>query len=70
MDNGAFTGSAEEVSWAYQNLSSVFAPYQFSVQQIVTNVPSVQLMRIRFPGKLPLMKSNCWDYVGIEIGIK
>ena len=65
MEYGAFTGSAEEVSWAYQNLSSVFAPYQFSVQQIVTNVPSVQSDADSISGEVTSNEVKllglCWD---------
>lgn len=42
MDNGAVSGNVDEVQWAYQNLASVFAPYKFEVQQVVTNETTVQ----------------------------
>ena len=42
MDNGCYTGSEEEVKWAYSKLNDVFNKYQFHLQQITTNVPEIQ----------------------------
>ena len=42
MDNGSISGNSEQVLWAYQNLGSVFNPYKFEVQQLVTNDSSIQ----------------------------
>lgn len=42
MDNGAVSRNADDEQRAYQNLASVFAPYKFEVQQIVTNETTVQ----------------------------
>ena len=38
MDNGAVTSNnSAELSWAYHKLSEIFQPYQFDIQQVVTN---------------------------------
>jgi len=42
MDNGGYSGSSEEVCWAYGKLQAVFAPYKFELQQIVTNDHKLQ----------------------------
>ena len=43
MDNGAVTvNSKEELEEAYKNLSSIYSPYKFSLQQMVTNDASLQ----------------------------
>ena len=43
MDNGAVTAnSSEYLNWAYDQLDSVFQPYQFAVQQVVTNDCDIQ----------------------------
>ena len=42
MDNGAVTGDSQYIKWAYSNLESVFAPYKFSLQQMVTNDVDLQ----------------------------
>jgi len=42
MDNGAFSGDSSEVQWAYDKLDSVFNPYGFQVQQVVSNHLQVQ----------------------------
>lgn len=43
VDNGAFTSNCEsEVNFAYENLSKIFAPYQFYLQQYVTNCSKLQ----------------------------
>ena len=43
VDNGAFTtNSPDRLTWAYQNLEGVFAPYKFAVQQLSTNCLPLQ----------------------------
>lgn len=42
MDNGAFSGSSEQLQWAYERLPEVFSPYRFELQQMVTNDESLQ----------------------------
>ena len=43
MDNGAVTvNSLEELNWAYEQLPTVFSPYQFGVQQLITNDLNLQ----------------------------
>ena len=43
MDNGAFTANDESsLNEAYDKLNSIFNPYQFEVQQVVTNDFSLQ----------------------------
>ena len=43
MDNGAVAvNSLEELNWAYEQLPSVFSPYQFEVQQLTTNDLNLQ----------------------------
>ena len=42
MDNGAVVGDTVFIKYAFANLSSIFHPYQFDVQQIYTNCPEVQ----------------------------
>ena len=42
MDNGAVTGTAEEVKWAFDVLPSIFSPYKFELQQFMTDIPSIQ----------------------------
>lgn len=37
VDNGAFTGTADEVRYTYTNLNSIFNPYGFEIQQVETN---------------------------------
>ena len=38
MDNLAFsTNDSSELQRAYSNLEEIFAPYQFSLQQFITN---------------------------------
>ncbi|XP_064087699.1 uncharacterized protein LOC135202300 [Macrobrachium nipponense] len=38
MDNGAITANtSEELEWSYKQLSNIFNPYKFDVQQVVTN---------------------------------
>lgn len=43
MDNGAYSGNLQDLSWAYNNIHSVFDPYGFHLQQITSNVRSIQL---------------------------
>lgn len=42
VDNGAVTGTPEEIKNAYENLSAIFSPYKFEVQQIGTNDDELQ----------------------------
>ena len=43
MDNGAVTATNyDELHWAYQQISGIFKPYQFDVQQLVTNDSKLQ----------------------------
>lgn len=42
MDNGAYTGSEDEIRKFYSKLDSVFNPYQFGVQQVMTSVDNLQ----------------------------
>ena len=42
MDNGAFTGTETEVVQFYNILDSIFNPYKFHVQQIMTDLPELQ----------------------------
>ena len=43
MDNGAISSdSGEHLKWAYENLKSIFSPYKFEVQQLVTNDTELQ----------------------------
>lgn len=42
IDNGAVTGTAEELKWAYEVLPGIFGPYQFELQQFMTDVPIIQ----------------------------
>ena len=43
MDNGAVTmDSSENLRWAYNELSSIFNPYQFELQQFYTNDRALQ----------------------------
>ena len=51
MDNGAFTGTAEEVSAVYQYLPGIFEPYHFQLQQFMTNIPEVQKLADEFSGE-------------------
>ena len=38
MDNGSFTSdNDEQINWVYNSLNSIFNPYGFSIQQVVTN---------------------------------
>lgn len=43
LDNGAYTGSEQEGKNFYLRLDSVFNPYQFGVQQVMTSVESLQI---------------------------
>ena len=44
MDNGAITmNSKEELEVAYKSLPSIFNPYGFTLQQMVTNDASLQV---------------------------
>lgn len=42
MDNAAYCGSTDQVKYAYEHLHSVFAPYKFDIQQVITNEQSIQ----------------------------
>ena len=42
VDNGAYSGSREKVKFAYENLNSIFNPYCFELQQLVTNDETLQ----------------------------
>ena len=43
MDNGALTANDKDyLFWAYEQLSGIFEPYQFKVQQLYTNDPNLQ----------------------------
>ena len=43
MDNLAVSSSdPETLGWAYSNLQSIFSPYQFSLQQFITNDEELQ----------------------------
>lgn len=42
VDNGAFTGSRDEVMYTYEHLQSIFEPYKFEVQQVITNDQDLQ----------------------------
>ena len=43
MDNGAVTANSyDELLWAYQQLNSIFQPYKFDIQQLVTNDNTLQ----------------------------
>jgi len=42
MDNGAYTGSTEEVKWAYSKLNETFNKYQIFLQEITSNEASIQ----------------------------
>ena len=43
VDNGAITfHSADKMLWAYKTLSSIFSPYKFDIQQVVTNCSITQ----------------------------
>lgn len=37
VDNGAVTGTFEDVNYAYDKLRSIFSPYQFEIQQLTSN---------------------------------
>ncbi|XP_068243395.1 uncharacterized protein [Palaemon carinicauda] len=43
MDNGAITANtSEELEWSYKQLSNIFNPYKFDIQQVVTNDSTLQ----------------------------
>ena len=43
MDNASITAnSSQELEWAYNQLNSIFSPYQFSLQQFYTNDSELQ----------------------------
>ena len=43
VDNGGFTfKNSDQLKWAYEKLDSVFSPYKFKIQQVVTNDLSLQ----------------------------
>lgn len=42
VDNGAVSGTADDVEYAYVKLISIFFPYQFEVQQLTTNDLNLQ----------------------------
>ena len=43
MDNGSITSNDQaELRWAFENLSNIFEPYKFFLQQFVTNETSIQ----------------------------
>ena len=45
MDNGAISSNdADSLEWAYSKLCGIFSPYQFDIQQIVTNNVELQVM--------------------------
>ena len=52
MDNGAYTGSADEVMYAYENLDRIFNPYKFQLQQITSNHSVVQSSADRASGDI------------------
>ena len=44
MDNGAVSfNDVDKLRWAYQQLDSIFEPYKFSIQQLVTNDSALQM---------------------------
>ena len=42
MDNGAVSGSSGYLKYAYDQLSRIFAPYKFGIQQVYTNDVNLQ----------------------------
>ena len=42
VDNGAVSGSTDDLQYALNNLASIFQPYQFEIQQLVTNDSDLQ----------------------------
>ena len=43
MDNGAITSDSQEyIIWAYKEISHIFSPYCFDIQQLVTNDAKLQ----------------------------
>jgi len=42
VDNGAVCGDSNLIKYAYEKINSIFNPYQFKVQQLISNESSVQ----------------------------
>ena len=56
MDNGAMTGTKEEVLNAYHLLPSIFASYKFDLQQFACNIDSIQTEADESSGESTLMR--------------
>ena len=42
VDNGAVSGTSDDVNYAYNKLKSIFSPYKIEVQQLTTNDTALQ----------------------------
>lgn len=42
VDNGAISGTASDIKYAYEKLQTIFSPYKFEVQQLTTNEITLQ----------------------------
>lgn len=63
VDNGGYSGTQEEVLWAYENLPNVFNPYQFDVQQLVTNDSTLQT---KIDEKQGSITPDCVKLLGLQ----
>ncbi|XP_066944612.1 uncharacterized protein [Macrobrachium rosenbergii] len=65
MDNLAYTtNDAVKLKWAYEKLGSIFSPYQFELQQFITNDDSLQQYiddgKLKTPPRVKLL-GLIWD---------
>ncbi|XP_066941404.1 uncharacterized protein [Macrobrachium rosenbergii] len=75
MDNGAITANtSEELEWSYEQLSNIFCPYKFDIQQVVTNETILQDEVNREAEKVTLLHNNLfrlnWDRCSDEVFTK
>ncbi|XP_066961605.1 uncharacterized protein [Macrobrachium rosenbergii] len=75
MDNGAVTmNDSESLKWAYECLEGIFQPYQFELQQYVTNDEGLQRyidanLDEKTPSQVKLL-GLCWDRVSDTLSTK
>ena len=75
MDNGAISSNdADSLEWAYSKLCGIFSPYQFNIQQIVTNDVALQVkIDEKFGKETPVnnkLLGLTWDRIEDEIFTK
>lgn len=74
VDNGAISGTTEDVTYAYTKLQSVFSPYKFEVQQLTTNDIDLQNTidtdyEVDTSNDVKLL-GLCWDRISDKLSTK